>query len=161
MKATVIETPRGLTADPDEFDKAVRGSWGAVYSGNLEDPWRSARQFIRDYRPFIFAAQEHAVEPLTLEKVKASFVEAPDTAPGFDGWCAQDFRHAPDCVFRWLVAFFTQIEAGMTWPSAMTHARAIMLPKTERLQVDPLAFRLLSISSFIYRRWAALRLLDM
>eukprot|EP00969_Alexandrium_andersonii_P310954 13739881-Alexandrium_andersonii.AAC.1 len=38
MKATVIQTSSGLTADPQQFDRAVREAWDGVYSGSLHEP---------------------------------------------------------------------------------------------------------------------------
>eukprot|EP00969_Alexandrium_andersonii_P276212 12209220-Alexandrium_andersonii.AAC.1 len=40
----------------------------------------------------------------------------------------------------------------------MTIARAVTLPKSQTMEVEPLSFRLRSIASVIYRKWAALRL---
>eukprot|EP00969_Alexandrium_andersonii_P274240 12121236-Alexandrium_andersonii.AAC.1 len=57
---------------------------------------------------------------------------------------------------------YVAIEEGrMRWPSVLLVSRAVMLPKTDKLSTDCMDYRLLSICSVVYRRWAALRLRDL
>eukprot|EP00969_Alexandrium_andersonii_P174326 7707622-Alexandrium_andersonii.AAC.1 len=55
---------------------------------------------------------------------------------------------------------FRLIEGGEPWPEALSHARVVFLHKAGA-GVVPGDFRLLSIASVVYRRWAAARLKDM
>eukprot|EP00969_Alexandrium_andersonii_P321733 14215694-Alexandrium_andersonii.AAC.1 len=90
--------------------------------------------------------------------LRVSFCEARPTACGPDGWAAEDIKGLPDVAFVHLARMLSCIEAGAEWPKRMCAARGAVLPKAGGPLTNPMDLRLLSITSCIYRRWAALRL---
>ena len=53
---------------------------------------------------------------------------------------------------------FHCIEQGADWPRDLQSARAVFLPKDPSALDDPLQYRVLLMLSYVYRKWAALRL---
>ena len=53
------------------------------------------------------------------------------------------------------------IEETARWPKEMSKARAAFMQKNPDKDTDPLQYRVLTILSAVYRRWASLRLYDM
>ena len=51
-----------------------------------------------------------------------------------------------------------EIENGAPWPESTMFARAVFLPKDPNDTQNPLAYRILKITSSIYRRWATTRI---
>ena len=60
-------------------------------------------------------------------------------------------------VYSHIARLMNEIEKGAEWPKVMLQARAAFLEKEEGAS-RPLDFRLLTIMSTLYRRWASIRL---
>eukprot|EP00969_Alexandrium_andersonii_P017399 760735-Alexandrium_andersonii.AAC.1 len=57
---------------------------------------------------------------------------------------------------------YNAIEDGAAWPREVLRARAVASPKTKGVELnDPLAFRLLVLTSAAYCLWARTRLGDL
>eukprot|EP00969_Alexandrium_andersonii_P201001 8880028-Alexandrium_andersonii.AAC.1 len=93
--------------------------------------------------------------------VKQAFQAAADSAPGPDGWSNGDLKCLPQVAYDWLALLYNKVESGSAWPSAVLHARAAFIPKGETDNPLPLAHRVLTVASTVYRRWASLRLAHM
>ena len=61
----------------------------------------------------------------------------------------------------WLAEMLSMIEIGFPWPQQLLMARAVYFSKVEGTSMRPLEFRVLTIASHVYRRWAAARLHDL
>eukprot|EP00969_Alexandrium_andersonii_P232807 10278798-Alexandrium_andersonii.AAC.1 len=57
-----------------------------------------------------------------------------------------------------LATMYNQIEEGGSWPSQVRLARAVFLGKGRVETCSSLDYRILSITSHIYRKWATIRL---
>ena len=57
--------------------------------------------------------------------------------------------------------FHNQIEAGAGWPTSRTHGRLAFLEKDGGEADDSMAYRLLTLLTVSYRRWASIRLQSM
>ena len=93
--------------------------------------------------------------------MRASGSLPPGSAPGVDGWTYCDLALLPDSALEVLAQFFGALENGAPWPSAMVRVRAVLLPKDPDDPADPMAYRVLKITSAIYRLWAGTRLYQM
>ena len=80
-----------------------------------------------------------------------------ESAAGLDGWYPKDMALLSDKALEKLVDMLNAIEEGAEWPKHMHFTRAVMLPKDENNTQDPLAYRILKVSSAIYRKWATTR----
>ena len=56
-----------------------------------------------------------------------------------------------------IVDMLNAIEEGAAWPQHMLHTRAVFLSKDPDDTCNPLAYRILKITSGWYRKWASLR----
>ena len=75
-----------------------------------------------------------------------------DSAPGLDGWSAQDLEILSDKAYQLLVNMLDSIEGGANWPKAMQATRAVFLSKDPEDVQNPLAYRSLKITSGISRK---------
>ena len=81
------------------------------------------------------------------------------TAGGPDGFAPTDFKGLSHQGIRWLTNLLNLIEATGQWPSATLFGRVVTLSKQDVPSVtDPMAYRLLTMLSALYRLWAKLRL---
>ena len=58
----------------------------------------------------------------------------------------------------WLAKWFQSIERTKAWPEALTRARAVFLSKDADDLGNPMAYRILKITSMLYRVWASVRI---
>ena len=78
-----------------------------------------------------------------------------------DGWSPEELALLSKSVCSHIADILNLVEDGAPWPQSPPHARAVFLQKdgTEVGQVT--SYRILTITSPLYRAWAAMRLDDM
>eukprot|EP00969_Alexandrium_andersonii_P171559 7583294-Alexandrium_andersonii.AAC.1 len=68
------------------------------------------------------------------------------SAPGPDGWEAEDLHHMSLVAATALAAILNRVEEGCAWPHQLTLARSVFLAKgTGSDMLDPLQYRILTI----------------
>ena len=98
------------------------------------------------------------LDRIIWQDLKLVCIHAKLSAAGLDGWSPADFTLLSDLAFYWLAELLNTIEEGASWPKACLHARVAFFSKDDGQREDPLAYRLLSILSVLYRKWGTLRL---
>ncbi len=93
---------------------------------------------------------------ITPEQFKLQCHVDLQSAPGLDGWSAEDLELLSDLVYKVLVDMLNSIEKGAPWPKAMQATRAVFLSKDANDIHNPLAYRILKITSGIYGKWASM-----
>ncbi len=78
-----------------------------------------------------------------------------------DGWRPAELALASYEISRWIAELFEPIEEGEEWPQAVTHAQIAYLEKEGSKPGEAMSYRPITISSPMYRVWAAMRLRDM
>ncbi len=107
---------------------------------------------MRKYRSHIVTADEFPIQDITVEEFKAQCQADLKSAPGLDGWSAEDLELLSDQAYKALVDMLNCIEKGARWPQAMTATRAVFLSKDSLDTQNPLAYRILKITSGVYRK---------
>ena len=149
------------TTDEAEIDEIARKAWDSVYDGNTDEIDKVVANFMKKYDKYIFKAKEFKVEKLKWEDVKTACTSNIETAGGLDAWTKRDLAWISDKGFQWLTRWFTKIEKTKKWPEAQTKARAVFLCKDPKDAGNPMAYRILKITSSLYRIWASVRMKDM
>ena len=169
LKVLRAPPPAGLTAiregesihvDTAEIDRCAREYWGEVYAGNApaHDKWGHAGAFMARYAHLVQPVQEFPLPRITPKEVVNVFARARQSAQGPDAWCVQDLAHMTLLSATRLIQFFDMLEEGADWPPDLVLARAIFLFKGEGDPLEAKNYRLLTITSHIYRKWAMIRL---
>ena len=160
-KLSMLQVDGKIITSPEDIDLEAGKAWGSIYAGRTgsseEERWRHALSFIEKYFRFVPALPRFQPEPLTPQEVQAIFVKASPSAPGPDAWCCDDLRYMPMLAAELLLGMFEQVQHGHPWPSVLTEARAVFLAK-EGGGLSPYEYRILTITSHIYRKWAPLQL---
>ncbi len=78
-----------------------------------------------------------------------------ESAAGLDGWAAQGLDLLSHYAFQLIV---DMLNTRARWPKAMLATRAVLLSKDPADTASPLAYRILKITSGIYRKWGSTRL---
>ena len=78
-----------------------------------------------------------------------------------DGWHPAELTLVSYEVARWIAELFELIEDSAEWPHAAVHAKIAYLEKEGSRPGEAMSYRPITISSPIYRVWAAMRLRDM
>merc|ERR1739843_74809 len=74
-----------------------------------------------------------------------------------DGWTKADLSWLSDTAFQWLTRCLQSIEDTQQLPASLTTARAVFLSKDTEDMGNPMAYRILKITSMLYRLWATIR----
>ncbi len=150
---------KGTTAtDPHEVDAILHSVWDKITWGNFDDPKKDALAFCATYYKHIFHAQEHQIHDIQAQDLKNQCKYDIQSAPGLDGWAAADLELLSDKAYQLLADMLNTIEMGAPWPKAMLATRAVFLAKDENDTQNPLAYRILKITSGLYRKWGSLRM---
>ena len=151
--------PKGsITTNPLEIDEILHEVWDPITHGNCSDPELAATSFTTKYRKHIYKAREFLVNDITVEDFKEQCRIDTDSALGLDGWAASDLQLLSNYGYQILVDMLNAIEHGADWPTAMRVTRAVFLSKDSEDTQNPLAQRILKITSGIYRKWGSLRM---
>ena len=149
--------PGAYTSDPLEVDRIVRDAWHPIYNGNTANMQQLIDNFFIKYQQHIHQAPPTNIQPLTWHDVKVACNQGNSSAPGMDAWTKHDLSWLSDLGYQWLTKCYNTIEATHQWPSAMAHARAVFLSKDTEDMGNPMAYRILKITSVLYRLWASIR----
>ena len=157
-RMSFVTTSEGITCDPQRIDQEIIKQWGSIYQGNVEgaERWAHAQRLVYVYRPYIFAAPQQSVPPITAEDGPHSFCTRP-TAAGPDAWSLTELKYMSRLAAEWLARLYASIEAGAPWPTQTQISRSVFLAKTAG-SCACTDVRILTITSVMYRRWAAARL---
>ncbi len=154
--------PKGsYTTDPIEIDAIVDRAWSAITFGNSNDNDKLAEAFMNKYDEYIVKAREFKVAKLDVHSFKAACLCSHGSAGGLDGWNALDMTLFSDKAFQVLVDLLNCIEEDAPWPKAMGDVRAVFLSEDANDTANPLVYRILKITSAIYRKRATTRLRDL
>ena len=105
----------------------------------------------------IFKAPECKVSRASYEDFKAICSEGEESSAGLDGWAAKGISLMSDLAIELVVDLLNAIEEGAPWPQRMLITRAVFLSKYPEGTANPLAYRILKITSGWYRKWASVR----
>ena len=157
-----LETEQGTTSDPELIDQEARKVWGDIYKGNgsMADEDGGPLAFIAKYQAQIPLGPQQQLGPIKPKVLRRAFQRAPRTAPGPEGWEAEDLRHMTDLAAHYLARILNKVELGGHWPHQLTWARAVFLAKSAN-SMDIMQQRILTICSQVYRVWGRMRLHDM
>ena len=97
--------------------------------------------------------KEQPLADLTLKDFKQACLAGTDSAAGLDGWAARDIALLSDQAIQHMVDLLNKIELGAPWPQHMLTTRAVFLSKDPAKTSNPLAYRILKITSGWYRKW--------
>ena len=146
------------TSDPEEVDEIIRSAWEPIYNGNVTDMQDLVHNFTRKYDKHIYKGDEQNIAPFCWQDLKRECTSQTDTAGGLDGWTKNDLYWTSDLGFRWLAQWYQALERTQAWPEAITKARAVFLSKDPDDLGNPMAYRILKITSMLYRIWASVRI---
>jgi len=79
-------------------------------------------------------------------------------SPGVEGWRVRELKQLPRELLDMLACILNLIEDTGIWPGIILQSLVTLIPKGEG--VNPLSLRPISVTSLIYRLWAATRLRD-
>ena len=155
--AEVINGAKIVHTKPSDIDKVVRQAWQHIYKGNVTEATTLFRNFIRKYDSYILKQDPFPVPDIEGPELLDEIRHAKPTIGGLDGWTPHELGIISAKAAQLLADLLNAIEKGASWPLPLLQARAAFLAKGTDVE-DPLDYRVLSILSPIYRRWASLRL---
>ena len=98
------------------------------------------------------------VADLDSEELYQSFIHSKRDSGGLDGWTPEDFTLISRGACALVCLMVNEIEKGtMQWPKPTLTARAASMAKDPTKLEDPLKYRVLTVLSVVYRKWASLR----
>ncbi|KAJ9456896.1 hypothetical protein DIPPA_17317 [Diplonema papillatum] len=144
------------------MDVLLRGpsAWGGVYErhGRKETPAPKWEAFEKDFRahiPRADAVELNAITAADLRKTLSTMNK--NTAPGAEGWRVRELAALPDEALRRFAELFAVVEKTGKWPESLMRALVSLIPKGEG-GFGPMDLRPISVTSAVYRLWAATRL---
>ncbi len=115
--------PKGSIATcPKDIDAILHHVWDPITDGNCSNPLQQVNAYVSKYKRHIVKADEFFLGDITVEEFKAQCQADLKSAPGLDGWSAEDLELLSDQAYQVLVDMLNCIERGARWPKAMLHA---------------------------------------
>ena len=150
------------TADLREMDELLRGqdAWGGVFRMYGEETSESEPEwepFLERYLMHIecdVPCEHHPLDEdslrLTLNKMQGG------KAAGWDSWQVAELKELPSELLALIAEFLNAVEELGKWPDVIALAMIALIPKGQGSL--PLEQRPITLTSVIYRLWAATRL---
>ena len=156
------EKPKGsLATDHEEIDTILRDIWKDITDGAPGDLHLRASMFVQKYEKYMIKLPEFQIGELSYESFIKCCRVSTSSAAGMDGWAPKDLALLSNLALELLVDMLREIENGAEWPKTIKTTRAVFLSKDPSDTQNPLAYRILKISSAIQRRWATTRNRDL
>ncbi len=150
-----------FATSPAEVDAILHEVWDPITAGNHSNIYAATEAFFKKQSQRIVHGSPYNIQPLKVEDFKRVCQNGKKSAAGLDGWTASDLSLLPDYGYELLVRLLNTIEEGAEWPEHMLETRAVFLAKDPDDVSNPLPYRILKITSGIYRKWATTRLQDL
>ena len=156
--ATMLKRSDGtFTADLPEIDGLLRTAWDKIFRLYASTPEPEWTPFFQRYKPHI-QAFPMTMTDLTADDLATTLArQSAHSAAGMDGWRVAELKRLPRHLLSQLAYLFNVIERSGRWPSSLERAVITLIPKGDG-GGDPLAMRPISVTSAVYRLWAATRL---
>ena len=160
----VIKRPDGtITGSVREMDQLIRKDWLPIFAKHSAEHGDAAERtppcpmkFMEKYGHLLTMTPQE-VEAIALEDLHKAITKlGREGAGGLDGWTPKDIKYLPDWVLELLLSVYDLVEEKGVWPKAMAWAGISLIPKGEG--GAPLDLRPITVSSVIYRIWAAVRM---
>jgi len=148
------------TGNVQEIDEMVRAAWKPIIEAYRDRPEPDVHNFLARFGQYIVPPQAPMeLPPLDCQALRATLarMEATET-PGPDGWRVTELKKLPDPIMKMLAEMLMVIERHGIWPRAVTRSSVTLIPKPNG--TGPLDMRPLSVTSAVYRLWAATRVRD-
>jgi ribonuclease HI/exonuclease III len=156
------------TADPHQIDELLRSplGWGGVMCRHslmpaTEPDWAAFRS---KYGRFFPPRVDLPISDITGESLKRTISRMPARGvPGMDGWRPRELKLLPTELLDGFAAAYNTMEHTGECPDSLLDALVAMIPKSlDGTEVpDPMQLRPITITSVLYRVWAATRLRDL
>ena len=99
-----------------------------------------------------------AIKELDWIDLKAVCTQSLGAAGGLDGWTKAELAWTSDRGFQLLADWYRVVELTGRWPEDQTKTRAVFLSKDCTDVGNPMAYRILKITSTLYRVWGTVRI---
>ena len=148
-----------VTANLQEMDELLMDdrAWGGVfrmYDDSEEPAWTT---FFDRFKEHIPEGTPCVCEPLTADDLRTTIGKMKrKKAAGLDGWRVEELKELPLTLLEELARCLNLIEDTGNWPRVIARALVVLIPKGEG--EEPLKQRPITITSVMYRLWAATRL---
>ena len=123
-----------VTTKPTEIDEIIQETYGEIYKGNVANPRRMTKRYMKEYNKYIHKAQQATIEPITGEDLDETSIKAKEIAVGPDQWAPADLKLLSPKAFEALVVLLKLIEDGAEWSKQMNTATAAFLKGTRKGQ---------------------------
>ena len=121
----------------------------------------AVEHFFNKYAKYILKAAPFEVPDLDGERVYQAFSKIAKSAGAMDGWSLEELALLSRGVCCHIAEILNLVENGAPWPQSAPHARAVFLQKDGTMVGQVTSYRILTITSPLYRAWASMRLDDM
>ena len=117
--------------------------------------------FLSKYKDFIFKGDEFKIDGFCWRQLKECCEKASKSAGGLDNWTKSELKWTSDLGFQWLERFYRKVEETGKWPETATMTRAIFLCKDPDDKANPMSYRIIKVTSALYRLWGSVRIKDL
>ncbi len=149
------------TTEEGEIDEILIDEWKSVFDGNVKSIDDVVKRFMGKYDKYIFRAPEFKIKKIDAAGLRQACSKGLEAGGGLDTWTTKEVGLLSDLALQLLADMFNKIEEGATWPACMQDTRAVFLNKDPEDVGNPMAYRILKITSTLYRKWASTRLSDL
>ena len=147
-----------IRSDPSEVDELARRAWEPVYRGTAALDSEVVQRFTDSYDHLAFRGPVAPLPPIDRRAFHRHVTHGGRSAGGLDNWTPGEWSLLSRRATAAMATLLESIERGASWPASTLTGRAAFAAKTEQPDPDdPLAFRILSVLSLLYRKWAGYR----
>ena len=150
-----------LVCQPQELDAEFDKTWTPIFDAQgTTGAMRNAKvmAFCEKYKDQLHHAEQFSVPPLSGAVLMHQARHSHAFAGGLDNLHPRELRILPALSWHWAAEMLTLIEKGEPWPLPALDARATFLLKPDGDSGVLTDYRILLLTSTLYRIWAKARM---
>ena len=149
-----------LTGDYSTMDRLLREEWHETFNLYASIPRPSWEAFEAAYGRFFPRTRPMTPTRLTPARLQEVLSKMdPNTSIGPDSWRVRELRKLPPEILQRFCELFEAIEATGKWPTSL--AIGLVAPLTKGEGMGPGDVRPITVTSVVYRAWAACRVQEL
>ena len=154
QRLPLLATDDAMYSHPQQVGEELRRAWLPIFCPG--DAAYMSDETIT-YMTELIAPHPWCPGPIDHQALQSFAQSRSPSAPGLDGIQLLALQHLPSAAWSYLAFILNLIEATGQWPSSLLEVSLCAIPKGEAAMASPLKYRLIGVTSHVYRLWSGFR----
>ena len=154
QRLPLMVTDEAMISHPQHVGEELKRAWLPIFCPG--DGAQMSEETVRSMTELIEPAP-WCPGPIDHQALRSFAQSRTSSAPGLDGIHLLVLQKLPGVAWEYLTFILNLIEATGHWPTSLQEVALCAIPKGEASMASPLKYRLIGVTSHVYRLWSGFR----